>query len=78
MKEQQAQVKRLEERLKALELRHKQELDALKSELSAYQVAEQQKANEEKIKQLQIDLNNLQGNGNFSSFGRLSLEGGKA
>ena len=65
LKEKTQHTKVLEEKLKSLESKHKQELERLRSELEQYK---QQKSQEEKIRQLQIDLNQIPGTG----FGRVS------
>lgn len=65
LKEKTATIVKLEDKIRVIEKKYKEELDGLKQEIINYQQMEQQKINEDKIRQLQLDLNNIPG-GNIS------------
>ncbi|CDW91583.1 UNKNOWN [Stylonychia lemnae] len=65
LKEKTATIVKLEDKIRVIEKKYKEELDGLKQEIVNYQQMEQQKINEDKIRELQLDLNNIPG-GNIS------------
>eukprot|EP00347_Sterkiella_histriomuscorum_P022304 403330954 len=81
LKEKTSIIQKLEEKLKNLESKYQEEIQTLKQEILNYQVMEQQKINEDKIRQLQIDLNQIPGGslgfgidqGNNQAYGRQNV-----